>query len=1057
MKSRFPCTFLAVTWCTALAGLCFAAPQTKRGADSAARQYAAAAGLLNRGLYEQAAAEYQKFLAADPQHENAALAHYGLAVCHYRLGKFQPAIDELAIIAKDDSFQFAAEVACMLGRCSLALKQFAPAAKSFDRVVENWPDHALADDAAAGGVEALHGAGQFDEALKHADQFASKWKNNPLSARVNTVAALSDMELGHDLAAARRFAAVAESSSDAVLTARAEFLAGQCFLKAARDEEARRFLALAVDRTNGPFADEAALALAGLQERGGDSAGASATIDGLISKNKASPVAGKAHLLRARLWLNAKEIDKARAALTTAAAADSSLKPTVEYYLAKCDLQKGDASAAATRLTAATKQFADSDMLPDMLFDLAVARLRTGDDRGALKALTRLESKLERLGDDTAAGVLQMQAAITHRLGQYDKSQGYCDSFAKRFANNPSAGVVAFISAENAFLTGDNESAFERFAAFLKQHPKDAQGSKARLRAGWAAYRLQKFDDARAMLDPIAEAAMRDADLRSALLALGEIAFAAQNWKDAEQHLSRYVTGDGEIPSADGALLKLGISRQRLASYAKAIEAFDSLIRNHPKSVHRLQAQFERGQSLMETKNTTDATTAFEAVLAEDAESRFAPYALNHLATIAMTGGHPDQAAERFEKLLTAKPPAEIEATALLNLGSARIAQQNFESAEKAFKRFLSGNEDSPRAAEALAGLAIAIARQDRCDEAIKVFDQLGDSPSARIDPALRRSAAYERAWCLKSTGKQEEAAKLLRVMIDDPKAGELSDRAALELADIHFAAKRFQDAASLLHPALERATGDQSSRDQKIAAQIRFRLGICEFELGHFDVALQLLDVFLADSPTKNLTASALYYAGEAAFRLGKFESASKHFALVTTDHSKDSTCASSLLRLGESLAQLQRWMASEEAFAAYLKRFAEENAWFQAQFGLAWAQENQGRFADAIASYSKLVDKHKGPTAARAQFQIGECHFAQKHYDEALKELLKVDILYDYPEWSAAALYEAGRCFEQLGKTVEARNQYQQVVDKHKKGRWFELASQRLAQVAKLAAPPR
>ena len=90
-------------------------------------------------------------------------------------------------------------------------------------------------------------------------------------------------------------------------------------------------------------------------------------------------------------------------------------------------------------------------------------------------------------------------------------------------------------------------------------------------------------------------------------------------------------------------------------------------------------------------------------------------------------------------------------------------------------------------------------------------------------------------------------------------------------------------------------------------------------------------------------------------------------------------------------------------------------------------------------------------------ATVQIGECLFARKQYEDAARELLKVDILYAYPEWSAAALYEAGRCFEALGKTVEARTQFKAVVDKHKQTRWGELAGKRLAALSANVLPGR
>src|SRR5690606_1752736 len=162
-------------------------------------------------------------------------------------------------------------------------------------------------------------------------------------------------------------------------------------------------------------------------------------------------------------------------------------------------------------------------------------------------------------------------------------------------------------------------------------------------------------------------------------------------------------------------------------------------------------------------------------------------------------------------------------------------------------------------------------------------------------------------------------------------------------------------------------------------------------------------------------------------------------------------------LLRLGEAQASLQRWDASEKAFTQYLDRFSESELWFQARFGVGFARENQGRLDEAIEAYRPVADGHKGPTAARAQFQIGECLFAKKDYEAAVRELLKTDILHAEPQWSAAALYEAGRCFEAMNKAPEARAQYEQVVSRFQEQRWAELAEARLEQVRTAPAPGR
>ena len=103
-------------------------------------------------------------------------------------------------------------------------------------------------------------------------------------------------------------------------------------------------------------------------------------------------------------------------------------------------------------------------------------------------------------------------------------------------------------------------------------------------------------------------------------------------------------------------------------------------------------------------------------------------------------------------------------------------------------------------------------------------------------------------------------------------------------------------------------------------------------------------------------------------------------------------------------------------------------------------------GKKAEAIAWYLQVVETHNGATAARAQFQIGECHYALGKYDLAARELMKVDIVYAYPKWSAVALYDAGRAFEQLKQVDNARKQYSLCVKKYKGSGPAALSAKRL-----------
>ncbi len=60
------------------------------------------------------------------------------------------------------------------------------------------------------------------------------------------------------------------------------------------------------------------------------------------------------------------------------------------------------------------------------------------------------------------------------------------------------------------------------------------------------------------------------------------------------------------------------------------------------------------------------------------------------------------------------------------------------------------------------------------------------------------------------------------------------------------------------------------------------------------------------------------------------------------------------------------------------------------------------------------------------------GETYFHEDRLREALREFLRVDILYDAPRWQAAALLEAGKVYERLDQWADAAETYRRLVDK-------------------------
>ena len=114
--------------------------------------------------------------------------------------------------------------------------------------------------------------------------------------------------------------------------------------------------------------------------------------------------------------------------------------------------------------------------------------------------------------------------------------------------------------------------------------------------------------------------------------------------------------------------------------------------------------------------------------------------------------------------------------------------------------------------------------------------------------------------------------------------------------------------------------------------------------------------------------------------------------------------------------------------------------------------AAEND--YDGARAAYQKVIHSPAGgktEVAAMAQWMIGESYFNQKDYATALRDYLRVEVVYSYPRWQAAALLQAAKCYQQLGQQQEAAELYAKVLQSYPQTEFVAEASQRLIETTR------
>ncbi len=1014
--------------------------------DPATKQLMAANGLFRRGLFKLAAQEYAGFLQKYPSYSEAPAARYGLAICHYRLEQYAEAVKQLAVLIKDKKFDQRDEALAVMGHCLLSIKMHKEALATFEELLDSHGKSKHAELAALNRAQVLYLLNRPKESLKACEGFIKKYPSSARLAAAEYFLACSQSALkshGEAEKVLRKFLKDHKVSSyrlDAVLLL-GQALENQRKLDAAV-EQYRIFVEAAPDQRKGEGFYSVGLAL----YKAGRFAQAATELATVVSKYGTSPYAPAARLQLGLSYLAAGEAGPAREVLKKVVETDRQRMRKAAYWLAQCDMAEKKYALARAALAKQAAMDPTPANLDAILYDSAVCAMELGQFETAAKEFALFVGNY---GDNPqAADAMYRHAFCLHKLGRYEASQALCDKIMKGAATAVTTPTLE-VAAENLFLLGRYGDAAKVFQKLL-MGAKGRRQQRLAYRLGQCAFLAGDYKKAIALLMPVAadKTAAQDAHLREAAFFLGDAQLQSHQYAGAAKSLSVYLAAGGTRKQE--ASFKLGLSQLRAGQTAQAQKTLGALIAQPAGSQWVARALLAYGQlAYRQLKQPAEAAKALAMVLDEQtkAPAELVPPAIYLLAWIDFDAKQYARASGRFAKLVLDHSKHALAADAALQQAICVKEMGQTNDAIKLLSQFVKTYPSSERLGEARHLIASCLAKADQHTDAIKVFSALAGDKKTCTDAVL-----YELAWSHRAVKAQSEAIEAYRQLLAKFPGGKLVAPARTELAELLYLAKKYDEAAGLVEKVVA-GTGV----DAKTKAVAQYRLGWCYSELSQPGKAAKAFAQFVTKYPDHELVPSAMYQAGVAGTAAGELKTAAALFKLLLSTYSKHDVVPVTRLKLGEVQATAGDFEGSAATYQEFLTKHTGNEFVYLAQFGLGWAMENQKKYDDARKWYALIIEKHNGPTAAKAQFHIGECHFAQGKFKEAARELLKVDIVYAYAQWSSKALYEAGRSFEKLGQADEARAQYKLCVKKYEKSSSAALARKRLKAMGGAAMPIR
>lgn len=707
----------------ALALVCMAAAAETPGQG----QMDFANGLFQRGFHEEAAEEYQKYLAEYPQGDQAATAQYRLGESLFALKRHDAALAALtaALAAPGLAGEMRERAALRKGEALYFLKKYDLAQTALE---------ALAGEDSAEGIraEALYFLGkvQFDAknpeaALKTLRTLADTLPDSHFAPFARYQLGFVYLGLDRPEDAASEFSAVAASAAGESLRMESRFRAAEIYDKMGWfDAAAGAYDQLKQGFPGSDYARRADYGLAWALYHAGDYARAAEAAKTFLAANPDASEAPGMMYLQANALQQQGAFDQAIGLYE----AIRSKHPKTDfagrslYKIGWAQYLKGDAAAAKATIGAYLSDAHDSPLRGDAAFLRGNILLGEGNLAEACQEFQLVAEKYPQ--SEFAAEALYKSGECLAKLGRDDEAVAVFETFAQRYPDHAlteqailRAGDAEFFGAAfgdavakyTQILEGtpspqveqetlyrlaltyhnmtDYVASGKTFQKLLEKYPASTYASEAHFRVG--DYLLKEANDAVKAIEHFQAAYDTAADPGLKGKALRGLALARYEGKDLDGAADLFLQLMREYPAVTLNETTYAWVGQRLfdqGRFAEAVAGFEALLQGNPSYPNPERVVFKIAEAQEQAGQAEAARASFQRVKETAPASTLAIEATYRIGRLLEARKEMDQALAMYEQAANANV-SDAAARARFRIGEIHEERGEHDEAARSFMR----------------------------------------------------------------------------------------------------------------------------------------------------------------------------------------------------------------------------------------------------------------------------------------------------------------------------------------------------------------------------------
>ena len=442
---------------------------------------------------------------------------------------------------------------------------------------------------------------------------------------------------------------------------------------------------------------------------------------------------------------------------------------------------------------------------------------------------------------------------ILYKQGRYDEVQSRASQLLAANPNNPNNAELYRILGEIAYNRGDFASAIRYLRRFEQLAPQVT---------------------------------------RNDMYLLGMSFYLTQDYTNAILYLSRVTTRQDEM--TENAFLHIGNAYIRLGDIPNARMAYEAALSTNFNQEIREEALYNFALITYATNTPFgESITAFERLLTEFPNTRFADSAHDYLTSIFMTTQNFAAAYQSISRIQNLSPQLiETKQYVLLQLGAENFSRRNYNAALNFFNRSLHPAPNQRYAVESLFWRAETHYRLGNYPQSINDLRAFFGNPQSASSPNLRL-AQYLAGYAYFSTQQFREALVWFNRFVAgtperEPKFADAMNR----IGDSHFALRDFNNAVRSYNRAI--------AASPQTADYAMFQIAIINGLQRNHAQKIAGLERLLVDFPRSQHADQALYEIGRAYLMLENSGRALQTYNRLLTTFPRSSLAPKVALEIG-------------------------------------------------------------------------------------------------------------------------------------------------------------